>query len=207
MKNNLVICRYKEDVEWLSRVNKDIWNVFIYNKGPFLKKSIKLENIGRESQVYLNHMIKEKNSKKWTMFLQANPFIHTPSILKYLDDPNLISSESNLKKNGYYGLGKVQKFEIPNSSVPWEKTPWKNNIEKGKLVKDSIIEIYKKLNINMPISWNYVWGNQFAIKKRYFNLKVIEDLMEIYHKNKYTCFAMEKVMPDIISKITFQALF
>ena len=85
----VVISRYNEDVSWARYLPFD---VIIYNKGSSLNIQhsqhiviIELENIGRESHTYLYHIIKHYEMlKNKTIFLQGDPFYHSPQILELL---------------------------------------------------------------------------------------------------------------------------
>lgn len=85
----IVIARYKEDLSW-TRYLCNKYKVFIYNKGAddieiSNAEIIKLPNVGRESHTYLTHIINNYDSDiKQTIFLQGNPFPHSPFILELL---------------------------------------------------------------------------------------------------------------------------
>lgn len=77
----IVVSRYNENIDW----TKDLSNVLIYNKGnPIKSKHIvtELENIGREGETYLNHIIKNYDSlDSYTIFCQGDPFEHSPNFI------------------------------------------------------------------------------------------------------------------------------
>jgi len=65
----LVISRYNEDLEWLNTEPFNKYSNIIYNKGVNNKfitnnktTTIKLKNVGRESESYLNHIIRNYNN-------------------------------------------------------------------------------------------------------------------------------------------------
>lgn len=68
-KTNLeiVISRYNEDLEWLKEEPFSQYPVIVYNKGPNedfyhasnIKEIVTLDNVGRESQTFLYHIIKK----------------------------------------------------------------------------------------------------------------------------------------------------
>jgi hypothetical protein len=79
MKNNIVIARYKEPIEWLDQIDTNKYNILLYNKGEDeVKYQIKrLPNIGRESHTYLTYIVENYHSlTDFTIFLQAKPFDH-----------------------------------------------------------------------------------------------------------------------------------
>ena len=93
MKFCIVIARYNENVEW----SKQFSNVIIYNKGTSLKgdyNEILLKNVGREGHTYYKHIYDNyENLSDYTIFLQANPFPHSPNIIsdlnKYINNTEL----------------------------------------------------------------------------------------------------------------------
>lgn len=83
-KLDIVIAHYKENLEWINEIeNNCIENIFIYTKGNkelYYKnkkiKQYKIPNIGRESQTYLYHCIKNYDDIKsvdFIFFLQGSP--------------------------------------------------------------------------------------------------------------------------------------
>lgn len=82
----LVVSRYNEDIEWTKKYS----NVVIYNKGtPLVGYSnvIDLPNVGREGHTYYYHIYTNYDSlDEYTIFLQGNPFDHTPNLHSILED-------------------------------------------------------------------------------------------------------------------------
>jgi hypothetical protein len=72
---DVVISRFNEDTQWVSELNG---NVFLYDKSELkIENSIPLENIGRESDTYLEHILRNYETINNTCaFLQGNPFDH-----------------------------------------------------------------------------------------------------------------------------------
>lgn len=86
----IIIARYKEDLSWLKKINKNI-KVTVYNKGPgdINIPFIKLPNIGRESHTYLYHIINNYNNlADITIFAQGDPFFHSPNFLELINSYN-----------------------------------------------------------------------------------------------------------------------
>lgn len=89
----IVVARYTEDVEW----TKQFSNVIIYNKGNKLNDrfhNILLNNVGREGHTYYKHIYDNYDKlTDYTIFLQGNPFDHSPNIIsnlhKYMNDTEL----------------------------------------------------------------------------------------------------------------------
>jgi hypothetical protein len=103
----IVVARYTEDVEW----TKQFPNVTIYNKGPTLGNDYPnvvegLENVGREGHTYYKHIYDNyDNLDDYTIFLQGNPFDHSPNIINdihtYINSKELTIDFEFLTKNNY----------------------------------------------------------------------------------------------------------
>jgi hypothetical protein len=77
----LVIARYNETIDWSSRYKR-----ILYNKGVPLPGSVVLPNIGREAHTYLFHIVENYDRlDDYTVFLQGNPFDHSPNLFRQLD--------------------------------------------------------------------------------------------------------------------------
>jgi len=93
----IVVARYNENVEW----TKQFKNVIIYNKGTPLTddfNQILLNNVGREGHTYYKHIYDNyDNLAEYTVFLQGNPFDHSPNLIsnlnKYLNSDFMFLSE------------------------------------------------------------------------------------------------------------------
>lgn len=85
-KIDIVIARYKENIDWINRFNNTtINNIFIYNK--FYDLDIKLPNVGREAHTYLYHIINNYNNlNDITIFLQGDPFPHCRNLYSIVDN-------------------------------------------------------------------------------------------------------------------------
>jgi hypothetical protein len=81
---NIIVARYNEDVEW----TKQFENVIIYNKGDKLNNGyneVFLDNVGREGHTYYKYICDNYNNlEDYTIFLQGNPFDHSPNIISNL---------------------------------------------------------------------------------------------------------------------------
>jgi len=77
---NIVIYRYNENLDWVNKLDKEY--VCIYNKGnTVIENSIKRENIGREIETFLYHIIENYNNlPDYLILLQGNPFDHMKNI-------------------------------------------------------------------------------------------------------------------------------
>jgi hypothetical protein len=80
----IIVSRYNEEISW----TKEFSNVIIYNKGKTLNgeyNEIEIKNVGRESHTYFKYIYDNYNNlDDYTIFLQGNPFDHSPNIIKNL---------------------------------------------------------------------------------------------------------------------------
>lgn len=90
----IVVARYNENVRWTTQFP----NVIIYNKGHKLDSGeyneILLENVGREGHTYYKHIYDNYDKlDDYTVFLQGDPFDHSPNIVsklnKYIENKDL----------------------------------------------------------------------------------------------------------------------
>ena len=81
----IVIARYNEDIEWSKKYSS---NVLIINKGDKIEgieKQIFYPNVGREGHSYYKYIVDNyDNLDDYIIFLQGNPFDHTPNIINML---------------------------------------------------------------------------------------------------------------------------
>ena len=121
----IIVSRYNENIEW----TKQFPNVIIYNKGSKLDYNydeVFLNNVGREGHTYYKHIYDNyDNLTDYIIFLQGNPFDHSPNIIsnlnKYVNNKELsidfeFLSErvlnSNLKGCPYHrGLPLIKTYE------------------------------------------------------------------------------------------------
>jgi hypothetical protein len=90
---SIIVARFNENVEW----TKQFPNVIIYNKGEQLDdiyNQIFLKNVGREGHTYYKYILDNyENLPEYTIFLQGNPFDHSPNIIsnltKYVNNKEL----------------------------------------------------------------------------------------------------------------------
>ena len=93
MRSEIAIARYSENLDWVGDIPGD-FDVTIYNKGmeitsaPALKRAdriVELANSGRESDTILRHILnKTEFGDGFTVFLQGDPFEHSPDIIALL---------------------------------------------------------------------------------------------------------------------------
>lgn len=84
----LIVSRYNEDINWLEKIN---FNYTIYNKGldDISYPYIRLRNVGRETDTYLNYIISNYNKlPEIVVFCQGNPFDHGSDFLEIVNKTN-----------------------------------------------------------------------------------------------------------------------
>lgn len=122
MKNiHLVISRYNEDIDWVSKLEEINVTFDVYNKGNYINNSIQIENIGRESHTYLYYIVNNYNYLPDNVgFIQGNPFDHSPNMFSNIEiykknkDDFMYLSENIIKcdLNGYPHHGGLNLFDF-----------------------------------------------------------------------------------------------
>jgi hypothetical protein len=112
----MVVARYNEDLNWLKDIN--IPHV-IYNKGEDdlpdgLENVIKLENVGREAQTYLQYIVDNYNElPDKVYFCQGEALEHSPELKEIIaQDFNFTTAISRCH------LWDKKKFGLPDIDVP-----------------------------------------------------------------------------------------
>jgi len=82
MKSKIIISVYNEDLSWTDSINRDIFDILIYNKGSSLisvpdAEVQALKNYGKDSESFLRYICDNYgNFPEFSIFLQGNPFDH-----------------------------------------------------------------------------------------------------------------------------------
>lgn len=94
----IVIARYNENLDWLSLIPSE-YEIIVYNKGKKITntneniKIIEIENIGRESHTYLQHIIKNYNNlSNKIVFCQGDTIFHSPNFIELLKNHELFEN-------------------------------------------------------------------------------------------------------------------
>ena len=158
----IVVARYNEDLEW----TKQFSNVIIYNKGTPLTNyfnQILLNNVGREGHTYYKHIYDNyDNLPDYTIFLQGNPFDHSP---------NIISNLNNYINNKYLSID----FEFLSETISncnLTGCPHHPGLP--------LIETYEKLfgERKKNMEFKFGAGAQFIVSKK----KILQRSKEFYLK-------------------------
>jgi len=91
----IIVSRYNENIDWTQQFSI----VLIYNKGVKLERynEIMLHNVGREGHTYYKYIYDNyDNLEDYTIFLQGNPFDHSPNIIQNLKNYIMNYNNKNL---------------------------------------------------------------------------------------------------------------
>jgi hypothetical protein len=181
MSFSIVVARYNENVEW----TKQFSNVIIYNKGTPLSdefNQILLSNVGREGHTYYKYIYDNYDSlDDYTVFLQGNPFDHSPHLIMNLN--NYINTK-DINIDFEFLSERVIKSNISN--CPYHR---------GLPLKDTYEKIFDKRKEDMELIFGA--GAQFIVSKKLilnkpksFYLKIVEILQN--HINPIEGFVLER---------------
>ena len=144
----IVVARYNEDIEWTKQFGD---KVIIYNKGTDeIIGAISLPNIGREGHTYFHYICKNyDNLDDYTVFLQGNPFDHSPNVCELLDE--YINNPLDID------------FQYLNSEIITYNLIYGCNSHPGLPIK----ELYEKLFDKQPEDRNVTFGcgAQFIVSR------------------------------------------
>ena len=193
----IIIARYNEDIEWSKKYSS---NVLIINKGDKIEgieKQIFYPNVGREGHSYYKYIVDNyDNLDDYIIFLQGNPFDHTPNIINILDNINdiynknkenfmnininytIINCGNNNFNNIYIDDIKNSNFiyisqYINNTSIRTEENLW----EKCKTIRDSYEKIFYQ-KIDDDLKFIYGAGAQFLVSRE----SILKHPKEYYEK-------------------------
>lgn len=191
MTFSIIVARYNEDIQW----TKQFQNVIIYNKGEKLDDSynqVFLDNVGREGHTYYKYICDNyENLADYNIFLQGNPFDHSPNIIsnlnKYINAKDLtidfeFLSEGILDCN-LYGC-------IHHTGLP-------------------LIDIYEKIfgERKVHMQFKFGAGAQFIVSKKCilnrsksFYSNIVQMLQN--SKNPIECFVIERFHKIIFKQKT-----
>jgi hypothetical protein len=177
MSYKIIVARYNEDIEWLF-TEKD--NCIIYNKGNPLdiNLEIPLNNVGRESDTYLNYIInnyynlpdivvftqaniedhREKNDVNYLLKLKDEALLYEKSVptvvYNYINNPSKAwGPHWNSRKSGFY-LKNNYKNNTPQVFIDWFKKNINENYPNPiKIYGNALFAVKKELILNRPIEY------------------------------------------------------
>lgn len=181
MKKHVIIAYYNENIDWISNINTNYSEVYLYNKsGKMLNINpninvIELPNIGRESHTYLYHIINNySNLPNECIFLQGNPFDHSIPEEELF---KIINNANNSTEKFIY-LTKFKLFLEKNQDLTFKEHGflhgfWQNEHN----LSSSIVKIYNELYPNF-ISTLFGQGALFLVNKE----NIYKNSLEFYKK-------------------------
>lgn len=180
MDKTLVICRFHEDISWLSDVKG--YNIIIYDKGDPTALH-HLPNIGREAHTYIHHIIQNyDNLSTLNVFNQAWPFQHACADL-YVDKLNKLS-----EKNKFVGLSDTIIEVESNDSYEWD----------GVLENLTVEQYFKRLfpRYNCPKSFTTRGNGLFAVHRdriRYHDVNFYKNIMKDFESQWTLPYLLERL--------------
>lgn len=190
--NRVIIARFREDLSWISNIDRDLFKVTVYNKGESINADcIPLENVGREADTYLNFIIDNYyqiiDNERY-FFLQGNPFDHGFSI-SHLND----HSKSKLN---FMAFGRPYRENIGSKLG--------KNFPKGLPLNHFCEMIFSNLSFQNGDLISFNPGGQFSVKgssilQRHINFYIF--LREINRKlNPIEAHLLERLWPEIFDQ-------
>jgi hypothetical protein len=167
MTYHIVVARYNENIDWTNQFK----HVVVYNKGDKLSDNFKqvcLKNVGREGHTYYKYICDNyDNLKDYTIFLQGNPFDHSPNLIKRLNK----YINKYIKKNKRLRMGfKFLSENILKSNL--SGCPYHPNLP--------LVNIYEKLFNKRKEKHKFLFGAgaQFIVSKK----NILKRPKEFYQK-------------------------
>ena len=173
----IVIARYNEDIEWSKKYSS---NVLIINKGDKIdgiENQIFYSNVGREGHSYYKYIVDNyDNLDDYIIFLQGNPFDHSPDIIKILDT---IIDIYNKNKEEFMNI-------IVNTNINYTFINCGNNFNNiyiNELKNNNFIYLSQFINKTSIKTEERIWEKCRTIRdsyKKIFDIKIEDDLNFIY---------------------------
>lgn len=104
MKYEMIVARYKEDINWISNLNINNLTTTIYNK-YYNEVNLLNNETGREAHTYFHHICENyENLADFNIFTQANPFDHSPNFIEEVKNIVVNKLEPNfMPLTNYHG--------------------------------------------------------------------------------------------------------
>lgn len=173
----ILIARYNEDIEWSKKYSS---NVLIINKGDKIEgieNQIFYPNVGREGHSYYKYIVDNyDNLDDYIIFLQGNPFDHSPDIIKILD---AIVDIYNKNKEEFMNI-------IVNTNINYTVINCGNNFNNiyiNELKNNNFIYISQFINKTSIKTEEKLWEKCKTIINSYeklFDIKIKDDLNFLY---------------------------
>jgi hypothetical protein len=184
----IIVARYNENIEW----TKQFPNVIIYNKGLKLNEDYEeyfLENVGREGHTYYKYIYDNyDNLDDYTIFLQGNPFDHSPNIIDRLW--KIINKEN--KNNNDFEFLSEQIITCNLSGCYYDMSL-------------PLVDVYEKVfdEKKNNLEFEFGAGAQFMVSKKIIHKKPKEFYLKIIKILDYTCNPIEGFIIERFHKLIF----
>ena len=148
MSLTVVICHFKENIEWVNQLNHQY---IIYNKNPEnnLRFENNLPNVGFYTIVYLKYIIDNYNNlPDFVCFSQDNPFYHCKSFIEKVNSFDF--------KTEFLPLGKTyirDNKDILNQTINYAKNTGILYTEPIKFINSAQSIVSKELILKNPIEF------------------------------------------------------
>lgn len=189
----IVVARYKEDIRWTYQFP----NVIIYNKGPPLNELnvIPLENVGREGHTYYQYIVDHYDDlDDYTVFLQGNPFDHSPNIIQVLRD----YFEERKTCSGFQHVSECIRQTNISKCPLWHKVPMQR-------VYNRVFHRAKQPIIENKQGWfSFGCGAQFIVSREYIQARPREFYMKIVKLLEYSSDPIEGHAIERFHTLIFQ---
>lgn len=170
LKYKMIVARYNEDVSWSQK-----YDSLVYNKGVgHIEKSIKLDNVGRESHTYLRHIITNyHNMEELLVFVQGNPFEHE------LNFESLFNPSEDGYSDSIQDMTNNRWGDHMSNKEDFTISDWKGGVSnpKGYLLKDWWEQTTGEMYIRSP---KVFWCGVFSIRKDLILKRSLESYIRIY---------------------------
>ena len=174
----IVIARYNEDIEWCKKYSSKL---LIINKGDKIdgfENQIFYPNVGREGHSYYKYIVDNyDNLDDYIIFLQGNPFDHSPDIINILD---AIIENYNKNKEEFMNI-------IINTNINYTVINCGNNNFNNLYINDvknnDFIYISQFINKTSIKTEERLWEKCKTIINSYekiFDIKIEDDLNFLY---------------------------
>lgn len=191
-KIEVVVARHREDLTWLSEI-KDLCAV--YNKAPEhplddFPEAIPLENIGREADTYLKHIVRKyPYFPDYVVFTQANIVDHVNDVASFVHRIRDINNGQVTDVQDYEGLNQCR------VQGGWGTfRDFQDNTHGGLPLREWWFKMYQEPPNNNEIRCNYC-GIFLASKKN-----ILYHSLEFYQELEKMCSEQHVLGPYVLER-------
>jgi hypothetical protein len=176
MNLTVVICHYKENLDWVERL---VHNHVVYNKNQEKRDYFKynLDNYGFDTIAYITYVVDNYDSlPDYICFSQDNPFYHCGNFLE-----------------------KVNNFDFKTEYLPLGATYFRDNAQ----IIDKSINYAKEIGLEITLPIKFINSAQCIVSKNLIlknDLELYKKILNSYHKNKVITdlnYTIEYLWPSI----------